>query len=438
MRFNRLCLTFALPCALLTLLSCSRTDVLTDAGASVAVGADPAQTGDDPWRGFARVTFDSSDLHPIPGEIVYAFSLPAARDPMFGTYTGLSNMLIGVSDENDTVAAHMQYEAKGGAYLNLKDTIPELAAAFIHFRSKDTVESVKLFLSDPLGEFAPVNKTADIDNDMVIGSFSLRGADGGDSVRLPDDIAYDMFEARMSSGAGAPKKFAFSIVDYTEKKILKLDKPYIVITFIKRFVIENEEGGDPVNDSSAVYDTIVCSSVRHTVFESAEAEKRAITPYSSQLTRRTAVFRINMKKMFEKLDDKGLPVNNIVVMNAAVAVKPNNSESKNAGNYLALVLDTLLPKEMLSDTAAAKKARLLRDEFKGVEPIGVTAPYNTHDFKPVLRDVVDEYIRRSADKQYKPYIYVYLRPVTEGSVIVWDNKSGHGPQKIETVFTHSR
>jgi len=411
MRFNRLCSTFALPSALLLLLSCSRSDVLTDAGGSVVVGADPAQT-----RGFARVTLDSAALREFVEE---ASSLPKERNPELGTYMG--DMRIGINKEGDTLAAHAQYRVTKSAYADSADTTAELVAAFIHFPPKDAADNITLFLSDTLGELAPI-KQAYGDS---IGGFSLRGAGATDSVMLPDTIAERIFKAMIDTSAGV-ENVAFSFVSRTEKDTIRnLDKPYIVVTFKQKRAGENEdgdeEGGHSVKDSVTITrDTIRASSVRYTVFENAaEAVERAKRPYSSQLTRRTAAFKINLKTVLDTLGKKGLPIEGCVVMNAVIAVK---SASMPVDNYLALVSDTPLPQNNL------------RDAFKGVDPTGA----GTHDFKPAMRDVIDEYIRRrSVSIPYTPYIYVYLRPDADGSVIEWD-KDGHGPQKIETVFTNSR
>ena len=456
MRFNRLCLKFALPCALLLLplLSCDRTDVLTDVGGSVVVGDDPTQAV-GPWRGFARVTLDALYNHQGSGQIVdSAYSLPAARDPMFATYAPSNGMLIGVSDENDTVAAHIQYKVRGGAYKSSDgDTTIVFKTAFIYFRSTDTYDKpITLFKSRnaKLGTFDPVNKDDDLEDNIAVGGrgFYLRGADGGDSLNLTGagGIDQDIESALLyNKDTNSVYNFAVSIVGYTEKKILKLDNPYIVVTLEKKF---------PVNDNDTtinLYDTIR-GSARYTVFENLDettdkdnnVKARAQRPYSSQLTRRTAVFRINMEKVFDELGDSAkktwLPIDVAEVMNAVVAVKPNKSASKNPGTYSALILDTPLSDEIKS---AVDTSRLLRYKFEKVKSTGIKEPYNTHDFKAVLRNVVEEYIRQSAQKNnlYKPYIYVYLRPVTEYSVIEWgkdSNCANCGAQKVETVFTHSR
>jgi len=416
MCFKRLYPISALISALLLSLLCTRSDVITDAGASVVGDVDSTQTA-TPGRGFVRVTLDSLYRHLGPGGIVdSAFSLPGRRDSLFGTYMS-GGMFIGISEEGDELAAHVQYRAAGGASRYFADSeYTALDSAYIRFRAADALSGgpINLFLSDTLGRLAPVNRG----DSRRIGVLSISGAGAVDSVKLPDTIAERIFNARRSSDATAIENIAFSIVDY-RGNIRKLDNPLL---FIAVRVMR------PHEDTVTVFDSI-SGTVRSTAFESADsAEQRAAIPYSSHRTQRTAVFRINMKKVFETLSAQGLPANNCEVMNALAAVQPNIPASKNVGTYMALILDTLLTRETLSDSAAAANSRLLSYEFKDVGATAPALPYDPHDFRAAMRGVLRKY--RSTEP---PYIYIYLRPVTEGSVIMWD-----GPQKIETVFTHSR
>ncbi len=436
MRFNRIRAISALLSTIALLPFCSRTDVITGAGDSIVGGIDSTLIA-EPGRAFARVTLDS--LYNRPKDIVDSvFSLPASRDSLFGTYTS-GGIIIGVSDEEDTLAAHVQYKIKGGASsINADSADVDSVKARIYFRAANSgsaTDRITLFRSAPLGEFAPVDRDMAISDS--IGSFSLGDSGAVDAVTLPDYITARILKARTSSDTSAFDNIAFSIADYAGT-MRKSDNPYIVVTVIKKIV---------KNGSVSALDTIsdtITGSARYTVFESDKASERAMRPYSSQRTRRTAVFRVNMEKAFKSLEAQGLPVGKGEVMNAVAAVLPNLEEgvSKNAGNYLALISDTLLTRDMPSDSAEAADSRLLSNEFAWVRSnVGLTTastkPYNTHDFKAVLRGVVDKYNSRPSATSYTPYIYIYLRPVTEGSVIVWDEKK-YGLQKIDMIFTHLR
>jgi len=448
MRLNRLSLIFALPCALLLPLSCERADVLTDAGGSVIVGDDPAQAV-GPWRGFARVTLDSLYNHQGCGETVdSAFSLPAKGDPLFGTDTG--SMLIGVSDEHDTLAAHVQYVTTGRGYKNSTlDTTIKFVEAYIYFQSTETSDTIVLRDSKPLSEkFAPVDKVFD-GGSPKIGKLLLNSADSGGSVKLTaGDFYKDIVDIFDGDSIYDRMDIAFSIVDY-HGKILNLGTPYVVVTTRWKYRIEDKDNAGSMKDTAINVNDTIRGSARYTAFESADdVADRAAKPYSSQYTRRTAVFRINLKDVFEELSDTTkkkiwLPADAVAVMNAVFAVKPNNSASKKAGTYTALILDELLSEEIKKDPSNADTSRLLRYKFEKATSAGIKEPYSTHGFAAVLRDIVEEYNIQSAkgNNSYKPYIYVYLRPVTEGSVIEWNkdnNCANCGPQKVETVFTHSR
>jgi len=412
--------------ALLPLLFCSRSDVILDAGRSVVDGVDSALTA-APGRAFL---FESLDLLKYSEFADSAFSLPASRDPSLGTYVSVSGgMIIGI-ENGDTLAAHAQFRAVGGSSDYYADSAA-LDSAYVYFQTADTVRApITLLRSDTIALAGrdTVNTAADRDGNVVIGSVPVNIKSGDTcSVRLPDSIAERIFKARKSSVSTVFEDFAFSIADYAGET-LKLGNPYIII-YVS--VV------DVYGEKKPLRDRISSRGVRCTVFESADAEERASRPYSSQRTRRTAVFRVNVEAIFKNIADK-LPVDGCEIMNAVIAVRPNiseSSESKNAGAYSAFALYKPWPYEALRDSADTAFARA-----GSAAPVK-SPPYNTHDFKAAMRGVIGSYNSRSAAED-KPYIYIYLRPVTEGGVIVWDrdrsNRSPYGPQKIETVFTRSR
>jgi len=137
MRFNRICLKSALISAVLLILFCSRTDVITGAGESPVTDFNPALT--DLGRGFATVTL----VDTAAGD---AFSLPASPDPLFGTFIA-ENMVVGLSDDGDTLAGHVQFMVAGDtsyhvvddtAYTGMRDS---LVGAYICFRGPAAARS---------------------------------------------------------------------------------------------------------------------------------------------------------------------------------------------------------------------------------------------------------------------------------------------------------
>jgi hypothetical protein len=379
-------------------MHCSRSDVITGAGGAAVTGDGGAIAG----IGLTHITVNNSDIK--------AYSLPDSADPLFSTSAG---MFIGTED-GDTLAAHAQFAARGGApYASAESA--NLTGAYIYFSAADSLDrlnsdSVALFPSDTLGWPAPVDRTKRqceyCGTDGSIGRFTLGGAENPGSVELPDSIANSLFDARRSTDEGAFVTAAFSISDYTGTP-LRLNKPYIIL----RVAI-----GD-----STVADTIDANLTRYTVFEGEKAQERAGKPYSSQLSKRTAVFKVNMVKTLETLSDKGLLGGEGELLYAMAAVSPDtdSQDTKNPGRYEALILDTLLTRGSLLDTVFASQW--------GMQAVPA-APYRTHPFEDAMRIAMGKY----GPGNREPYIYVYLRPVAEGSAILWKN-----PHKIETVF-HSR
>lgn len=419
--------------ALLLLLFCSRSDVILDAGRSVVEGVDSALIA-APGRAFWFVSVDSLFNRQDIVDTAFARSLPETRDPLFSTYANTGSVIVGVSADGDTLAAHAQFTAQGGDsllyYVYSNTTTFDSWSAYVYFRAEDTAAAgdpfgrITLFRCDTLEESAPADMAAAKASSDTVASFTPGGGGAIDSVKLPDSIAKRLFDVKKSSDTSKVQSFAFSIADYI-KKPLKLNDPYIIITVKAK--------DSRTKDSAEIRDDNIRSFVRYTVFENADSVKqRAARAYSSQHTRRTAVIRMNMQSVFASLAVQKLPVDSCEILNAVAALQPNLSESRNAPAYSAFASDELWTGDMLRDSANTAFARA-GGSVKPKEP----PYYNTHDFKAAMRGVIEKYNSRSAD--YKPYIYIYLRPAgnaAEGGVIVWDWP--FGPLKIETVFTHSR
>jgi hypothetical protein len=240
-----------------------------------------------------------------------------------------------------------------------------------------------------------------------------------------------------------PVPVAFCIPNYTDS-LLWIRNPYIVV---RVYVFRKN-----IDDSVLVNDTIA-GLTRYTAFENAEAAgKRALMPYSSQFTRRTAVFKIDLGKVADTLASLGLSGNRSELLNAVTAVwhvrdreaAPDDStggslKTRDAGNYKALILDTLIERETILNPDFTVNSRPLYDAFAKVGSTAIRSEYfNTHPFKPVLRGVLEKYNGNDGTAAEPPYIYVYLRPVpieekSGGSAILWKK-----PLKIEAVFTPSR
>ncbi|MDR2694366.1 MAG: hypothetical protein LBB74_09175 [Chitinispirillales bacterium] len=426
MRFNRLYPLSALIGAAILILFCSRTDVITDAGSSAVTDFNPGLTDLD--RGFA--TFTRLDT-----AVGTAFSLPASPDPLFGTFIA-DNILIGLSDDNDTLAAHILYDVPGDTSYAPGDS---LIRAYMCFRAADSVSggaAIALFHSDPLPGFTPVNRADNNAGNGAAGSFSLRGTDVC-TLQLRDDLADSLFRARASRDTGLHSPFAFSIVDYTGP-LIKMDNPYIVVERVRRVCCDNDT-------LWALSDTLR-GSTRYSAFEdAAQAAERANEPYSSQITQRTAVFRINVGKILDSLSLLGLSGGNSELLDAVLTVRYHRDStaagarakmrSRNVGNFKALILDTLLRKDI--DTLSESGAHLLRYRFTNVNLLNPATPYTSLPFKTVLRDVIRKYTPGIGDTAY---VYVYLRATVERGTIWWCKPEKTYPPNIpsvtvETVFT---
>jgi hypothetical protein len=418
--------------------ACERSDLITGAGENVV--ADMDHTLVDFRRGFATLTLDSAAVDS-------AFSLPAAADPASSTQAA-AQMLIGINRDGDTLASHAQFRVDAFAALRgtpLYTSRDTLRGAYIYFRTADTLGvsgPIAVFPSDTITGLRPVDRgdkvlgTVDDDGDDItapatdnrIGAFTL--GDGLDSIPLPAAAAAQLFAARVSEDSTAYHTFAFSIVDFQEK-LRRVNNPYIVIHIARG-------NGQAVRDSLNGF-------TRLTAFENT-SDGRTLIPYSSQHTLRTAVFRVNVSSILNSLDSLGLTDSEgarCELINAVIAVKANRGivsddsddegasglTTANIGSYRIVVLDTLITNEIPADSADVAALRSLRGQFGAVASTTAMLQ-NVHSIKSRLRSIVE---RPARERNARPYIYIYLRPTTESSVILWDR-----PPMVETIFTPSR
>jgi hypothetical protein len=412
-------------------LACSRSDVISEVGSGVVSDTDPTLT--DTSR-FVRIDLYGSD-------VVTSYSLPAAANPAFST-TFTDSCIIGVDGEGDTLAAHIQYKISAFA----SDTLYDKEAyshnsAYLYFRADESLslpDSISVYPSTPFADngFGPVDRNDkklmetvedtiecgedaepdceprvelhDVYNDA--GRFALES--GIDSVLLPQSIADSIFNVRTSATDSAV--FAFSIVDYTGK-VRKISSPYIILKVVK------DSGDAPVRDS------IPASFTRVTVFEDADSVlNRRELPYSSQYTKRTAVFEINLSEIKNKLSGLDGDYTNL---NAVITLKPGLKPDKSGiteSNYRIFVSDT-----KLSDAADLNKR--FENDSKTSLLLRPARPYNTFSIKdstlinPSLKSVL---------MGGKTSLYVYLRADSDGGVVFWDKQEE--PVRLETLFTPSR
>jgi hypothetical protein len=382
MRLNRLFFGLLAASCALSLL-CERSDVITGAGGGV-VGS-TLNVG----RGF--------DAIKATGAVVDSFSLPAAPDPAFSTqFTASGDVPIGVTGDYDTLVAYMQYSARSFAaqdsHLYTGEDSLSLLGAYLYFRAAGdgAPEPVAVYRSEVLERLAPVNRQ---DRGFALDSgFTLSGE--VDSVRLPDSLTRRIFKTRVSSDTSAACSFAFSILDYYGEP-RKIHTPYIVVHVEK--------------DDEAVRDSIPAEAeaTRFTAFENT-SDGRAARPYSSRYTLRTAVFKIDVSKIHDKLDS-------LELVNAVITVKCTT-----AATTYRIVVDT-------SDINLAS-ADSLRKWFGSAQLTYRAGPFNVHSITTPLRKAIRRY-KTNRD----PYIYVYLRGETEGDMVPWEK-----PPQIDAVFTPSR
>ena len=394
MRLNKLSLCTL---ALLSLffLFCGdgeRSDIITGVGNDVIDDMDPTLT--DIKNGFKLISLGENDADSV-------FSIPGNASTNFSTQ-GASWFMAGVNKQGDTLRASMQFRAANGASrYNSDDT---LVGAYLYFRAAgdDTAsnEAINVFKSAPLKVVTPISGGT-VNLDDAIGSFKLK--DVKDSIILDNTIAENIFNTRTSDKADT-LRFAFSILDYN-KNVRKINNPYIILR-VKKAETEN-----------IVSDSIHSSFTFFTAFENAaDIDEHAENPYSSQNTLRTAVFRIDISEIIDSAKTTSKPSGKYgEVINATLSFKHDAKNSTNAKYYKVVVLNEF-----------ADKDSFVQSLFTNTAANTLNKNGNIHSIKKVIRDAID--------KRNRDYIYVYLRPTSDHSVIVWDKTS----LKVEAILTPSR
>jgi hypothetical protein len=366
-----------------------RSDIITGAGSGVITDMDSTLT--DMRNGFRLVRTEKVDaVLSIPGETSTSFSTQAA-----------SWFMAGVNKQGDTLRASLQFRASNGA--SRYNSGDELEGAYLYFRAadNDTIPRVGIdvFSSAPVKEISPISGTADGDNEKT-GNFTMGRID---SLRLDDVLAESIFNTRTSEKADT-LPFAFSILDY-KGNVRKINNPYVILR------VKRAQNGNIVRDS------IPSSFTFFTAFEnSANINERTESPYSSQHTLRTAIFKIDIGGIITAAESAE-------IINATLSFKFDEAKSVNANDYKVVVLDELLTgKDSLERAALHGSA----GHFTRTATSRLNKKGNVHSIKTVIRNIVD--------KPNSKYIYVYLRPTSDHSVIMWDKTS----LKVEAVLTPSR
>jgi hypothetical protein len=395
MRLNKLC-SYASILLSLFFLFCGdeRSDIITGAGNDVIKDMDPTLTNIESGFKFIPLVLGEEKEGSV-------FSIPAKASTNFSTQAA-SWFMTGVNTKGDTLRANMQFLVSNDtSKYNSRDTRME---AYLHFRAvgDDTTSSgtINVFKSEPLKEITPISGGT-VDEADKIGGFELGAID---SIKLADTLAEKIFNARTSDEADT-LRFAFSILDY-ENSVRKINNPYIILRVKKA---ENE---------SFVRDSIHSAFTFFTAFENGDCiAVRAENPYSSQNTLRTAVFRIDISELIDSANTAAKPSGKYSeVINATLSFKHDETKSDSARYYKYVVLNEPAGSDSLVQNRFTDAAANTLNKNGN----------NVHSIKPFIRNAID--------KQNSKYIYVYLRPTSDHSVIVWDEKS----LKVEAVLTPSR
>jgi len=391
MRLNKLGLcTLALLLSILFLFcgDRERSDIITGAGGGVVTDMDSTLT--NMGKGFILKSLGAEKTDSV-------FSIPGDADVNFSTQ-GASWFMAGVNTQGDTLRASFQFRALNGA--SRYSSEDKLDGAYLYFRAlgSDTSASsgaVGVFTSNPLKEITPITGAADGTNEKI-GDFTLGRID---SLKLDDALAKSIFDTRTSKSADT-LSFAFSILDY-DKSIRKINNPYVILRVIR------------ASNSSVVRDSIITAFTFFTAFENeAKIAERAKSPYSSQNTLRTAVFRIDISEIITA-------AKSAEIINATLSVFIKDDETIAGDQYKIVVLD-----ELLADNDSL--AGVLQRHFINTAASRLNKNGNVHSIKTIARN--------TADKPNSKYIYAYLRPTSDHSVIMWDKAS----LKVEAVLTPTR
>jgi len=392
MRLNRLSLSvLAFSCVLF--LFCGdgeRSDVITGAGGGVINDMDPTLT--DMKNGFSLVTLGEK-------EIRSGFSIP-----QYGACINFSTQsavwfMAGVNDEGDTIRANMQFRVPSGT--TRFDSDDEPAGAYLYFRNtgSDITETapINIFSSDPSAEITPIKGGAAGDDEPVAAFESFGRID---SVKLDDALAKKIFDTRLSKSADT-LGFAFSILDYYER-VRKIDNPYVILRVARA-------------NGRAARDSIPASFTYFTAFENRDkVDERLDSLYSSQHTLRTAVFKIDISNIIKASELSE-------VINATISFE-DDKKGAVRDQYKVVISDVLLLEE---HTNSVDSVNFVQKRFRDAVSHTLDPKGNVHSIKNVVRSAIDN---------TKSELYVYLRPTSDHSVIIWDKES----TKIEAVFTPSR
>ncbi|MDR3013494.1 MAG: hypothetical protein LBU70_09860 [Chitinispirillales bacterium] len=414
----------------LLLLFCERSDVITGAGGDAA---SVESLLEDAQRVFVSVNLDSDDVD-------LAFSLPRNRNPGFSTHIQAGYLMMGVNRDGDTLAAHAQfgvtaaflaaalYREGGEPDDDAEPDDNELSAATLYFRVADNLDHrssdpdvpdmpvpvVPIYLCeifDVADSAAPVNRGAKLD-DIELDALDL-GTDSGAVIPIPLRRAIFMDRDLDSLGGFG---LAFCIVDY-DGVLRKVSNPYMVA-----------EGSDTTV-------TIQAARTRFTTFENSDmVGTRAAEPYSSWYTKRTAVFRVDLAKIMDTPDFGGSGND---LASAVIAIEANwndgVTDSSNVNRYKALFFTD--GDERFADAAnGADTAAVLQSIFNDwgtPEPAlarptdAHPAPFDPHSIRPLMVRALNNHSQGTAG----PHIYVYLRPTSENSTILWEK-----PSKLETIL----
>ncbi len=264
-RINRLffgCTLLLLPLVLL----CSKSDVVTGAGTGVISDYDSTLTDMDVFR---SAVLDSLDIDS-------AFSLPTSPDPVFSTHHNTTVILIG-SDSTQFVASHLSFKPEAiSKRLKGKDSV---ISAFMYFQEADEADtfSMNVMKSAYLGDSVAVP----LNDEVIAGTSNLR-AGLIDSIKLDSATTGTIF--RMRTDSLFENSVNFSIVD-SAVSLKRLFIPYIIM-------MAKDSTGDTLKDT-------IIAKTRFTVYEKeAAVESLSKLPISSQLSKRTAVYKVDPRKLY--------------------------------------------------------------------------------------------------------------------------------------------
>jgi len=379
-----------------------RSDVITGAGGGVVKDLDPSLPGMD--RGFKVVSVDGGKVSP-------GSSIPVSRNPTFSTESSPSGFMVGVNDDGDTLRANMQFLLPDTTLKSKYNSGDSPDSAYLYFRAigTDTIPkgAISVYESGTVEKDEITFVTSAVNTvGGALGSFELDGR--MDFIKLNDALLDSIFNARTSSkddGAGTVG-FAFSIIDYYED-VRKISNPQIILFVTKA-------------DKSTVRDTINSAFTFFTAFENElEITERVNKPYSSENTRRAASFEIDISEII----DEAKTTRREEVINATISFKVK-TKSDNAQYRIAILDEPLTNEDQDPIEWAQRNGNRAFTDTGRLRVNNDVDQINVHQIKPVIRNAID----KSNNK-----LYVYLRPITDHSVVEWDKES----VTVEAILTPS-